>query len=94
MHKSLRHLIPAALLTASLGAAAHVVLEKPSAPAGSSYRAVLRVGHGCEGSPTTALRVLLPDGLRGAKPMPKPGWILATRRAPLARTLHLRRSGR
>lgn len=84
MHKSLRHLVSAALLSTALGAAAHVVLETPSAPAGSSYRAVLRVGHGCEGSPTKAIRVLLPDGLRGAKPMPKPGWTLTMRREPLA----------
>lgn len=71
--------------TAAVSAAsAHVVLEQPSAPAGSSYKAVLRIGHGCNGSPTTALRVLLPAGFQGAKPMPKPGWTLAVRREPLA----------
>jgi uncharacterized protein YcnI len=63
---------------------AHVVLQEPVAPAGSSYRAVFRVSHGCDGQPTTGLRVFIPDGVRGAKPMPKPGWTLSTRRAVVA----------
>lgn len=72
------------LLAGCIPALAHVVLEEPAAPAGSSYRAVFRVAHGCDGRPTTAIRVLLPEGFRGAKPMPKPGWTLSTRRATLA----------
>lgn len=57
-------------------AAAHITLERQEAPVGSSYKAVLRVPHGCNGSPTTAIRVRLPTGLIGVKPMPKPGWQL------------------
>lgn len=72
------------LLATTTLASAHVVLEDQAALAGSSYRAAFRVGHGCSGSPTTAIRVVLPAGVRGAKPMPKPGWTLAIRRAPLA----------
>ncbi|MFZ5567047.1 MAG: YcnI family protein [Pseudomonadota bacterium] len=71
------------VLGASL-AQAHVVLEEPAALAGSSYRASFRVGHGCAGSPTTGIQVYLPAGVRGAKPMPKAGWALTTRRALLA----------
>lgn len=63
---------------------AHVVLEEPAALAGSSYRASFRIGHGCAGSPTTGIRVFIPAGVRGAKPMPKAGWTLSTQRAPLA----------
>ena len=63
---------------------AHVTLEQASAPAGSYYKAVLRVGHGCAGLPTTALRVQLPAGFKGAKPMPKSGWTLSTRSEKLA----------
>ncbi len=63
---------------------AHVLLEEPAALAGSSYRAALRIGHGCAGRPTTGVRVFLPAGVRGAKPMPKAGWALSTRRATLA----------
>ena len=74
------------LLAATLGAAAlsatparaHVELETDQAPAGSSYKAVLMVPHGCAGSPTVALRVQIPDGVVGAKPMPKPGWTVTT----------------
>jgi uncharacterized protein YcnI len=65
-------------------ASAHVVLVQPQAPAGSAYTAALRVGHGCEGSPTHTVTVQVPDGLRGAKPQPKPGWTLTVRKAPLA----------
>jgi uncharacterized protein YcnI len=62
----------------------HVVLDEPVALAGSSYKAALRVGHGCEGSPTTAITVLLPAGFQGAKPMPKAGWVVAVKREKLA----------
>ena len=56
---------------------AHVTLETGSAPAGSYYKAVLRVGHGCAGSATKAIRMQLPVGFEAAKPMPKAGWALA-----------------
>lgn len=61
----------------------HVVLGEPAALAGTSYRAALRVGHGCGTSPTMAIQVAIPAGFRGAKPMPKPGWRLAVRKAAL-----------
>jgi len=63
---------------------AHVTLESRSAPAGSYYKAVFRVPHGCEGAATTGLRVQLPEGAVSVKPMPKPGWTLAIVRAPLS----------
>jgi periplasmic copper chaperone A len=66
-----------ALLLAPQLAAAHVTLETQKAFADSSYKAVLRVPHGCEGKPTTAIRVQIPEGLIAVKPMPKPGWQLA-----------------
>ncbi len=62
---------------------AHVVLAEPAALANTSYRATLRVGHGCDGASTTAIRVTLPAGFRGAKPMPKAGWILSVKSAKL-----------
>ena len=61
----------------------HVVLGEPAALASTSYRATLRVGHGCDGSPTTGLTVIIPAGFKGAKPMPKPGWSLSTKVAKL-----------
>ncbi len=68
---------------------AHVSLEQRSAPAGSSYKATLRIGHGCDGSATTLVRVFVPDSVRGAKPMPKAGWTLTAPRVPLAQPYEL-----
>lgn len=58
---------------------AHATLEQAQAPAGSYYKAVLRVPHGCEGQATHTVNVEVPEGLIGVKPMPKPGWDLQTR---------------
>lgn len=72
------------LLGASTTVSAHVTLEQPTALAGSYYKAVFRVGHGCQGSPTTGLTITLPTGVVAAKPMPKPGWSLHARIGKLA----------
>ena len=68
--------IAVAVLCMTGSATAHVVLESKRAPAGSTYKAVLQVGHGCEGSPTKSIRVQIPEGVIAVKPMPKPGWEL------------------
>jgi uncharacterized protein YcnI len=72
-----------AIITAASAVFGHVVLEDQAALAGRSYKAVLKVGHGCEGSPTTAMRVTIPAGFKGAKPMPKAGWRLDIKTAKL-----------
>lgn len=77
-------LCASALLLLSAPAWAHVTLEQAQAVSGSTYKAVLRVSHGCEGLPTTAIRVEIPAGFQGAKPMPKAGWTTQTKRATLA----------
>ena len=65
-------LVPAA-------AFAHATLEQPTATAGSFYKAVMRIGHGCEGGAATqTVRIQIPDGVKQAKPMPKAGWKLET----------------
>src|SRR5262245_3031009 len=66
-----------ALASISL-AAAHVDFETPETPLGAIYKAVMRVNHGCEGSPTVTLRVRMPDGVIAVRPMPKAGWTLDT----------------
>ena len=68
-----------ALSTISASTWAHVTLEQQQVEANTTYKAVLRVGHGCEGLPTTAVRVQLPTGFQGAKPMPKTGWTLQSK---------------
>jgi uncharacterized protein YcnI len=47
------------------------------------------VPHGCAGSPTVGLRVQIPDGVIGTKPMAKLGWKITTKTANLAQTIDL-----
>ena len=68
----------AAVLCGGTAAFAHITLETQEAPVGSTYKAVLRVPHGCEGKATVAVRVKIPEGMIAVKPMPKPGWDLKT----------------
>lgn len=65
--------------------AAHVVLDKKTAPAGSYFWGSFRVGHGCDGSATVAITINLPDGIRGAKPKPKAGWTIERKVGKLAK---------
>ena len=77
-------MLAALSLGLSAGALAHTVLEYQVATAGQSYKATFKVGHGCGSSPTRQIAVDIPAGMRGARPMPKPGWTLDVQRAPLA----------
>lgn len=74
----LKSLIPAAALIVigATAAVAHVSLETKEAPVASTYKAIFRVGHGCEGKPTLKVRVQIPEGVIAAKPQPKAGWTL------------------
>ncbi len=81
-----RGAITAALLTLAVPAQAHTTLEAQQASVASTYKAVLRVGHGCEGAPTLKLRVRIPEGVINVKPMPKPGWEMETVKAPYGKT--------
>jgi uncharacterized protein YcnI len=84
---SLRIVAAAALLCATSNAAfAHVTLETQEASPAGSYKAVLRVPHGCKGSATIRIRVQIPEGVIAVKPMPKPGWTLETVKGPLAKS--------
>ncbi len=67
----------AASLTVS-AASAHVTLERREAPANSYFKFVLAVPHGCGEQATNTLRVRIPAGIVGVKPMPKAGWMLET----------------
>jgi uncharacterized protein YcnI len=77
-------LLAAVALTAALTgqASAHVSIEPTEAPAESTFKGVLKVGHGCDGAATTSIRVQIPDGVIAVKPMPKPGWELSTKVEP------------
>lgn len=71
--KTLKYTLLLAVLTAS-NVYAHAVLENKTAQNGSYFKATIRIGHGCEGAAINRITVEIPDGLRLAKPQPKPGW--------------------
>ena len=70
---ALSALIFISLLSSAQG---HVTLERREAEIGAGYKAVFSVPHGCGGSATLKIRVRIPEGVIGVKPMPKPGWQL------------------
>ncbi|HWK66483.1 MAG TPA: YcnI family protein [Rhizobiaceae bacterium] len=77
----------AATLMLWCGAAqAHISLEIKKAPVGSTYKAVFRVPHGCEGKPTNVVRVQIPEGVIAVKPQPKAGWQLQKIRGAYAKS--------
>ena len=79
-------LFAALLITASTSFAfAHAALERKEASPNSAYRGVVQIMHGCGGSPTKRVSVTIPEGIVGAKPMPKPGWQLSTEKGAYAR---------
>lgn len=80
-------LMGAGVLAFSAAATAHATLETSQAVAGSYYKAVVRIGHGCEGKPTLKVRVKIPNGVSAVKVMPKAGWTLDIVKGPLATPL-------
>ncbi|MBN9028540.1 MAG: hypothetical protein BGO05_14285 [Rhizobiales bacterium 63-7] len=74
--KHLKTILPALALLGigATAASAHITLETQQAPVGSTYKAVFRVGHGCEGKPTVKIKVQIPEGVISVKPQPKTGW--------------------
>ena len=79
----MKSIITTVLALVSVTAEAHITVEQGRAQAGAYYNLVFGVPHGCEGSPTRALTVFLPEGFVGAKPMPKAGWALDSKKEKL-----------
>ena len=69
-----------ALLAPAGPAGAQIVLSQPSFEAGQNYAAFFKVEKGCEGSPTTALSVQIPDGVIVLDTPSKPGWTVSSSR--------------
>ncbi len=59
----------------------HATLETSEATINLSYKGVIRIAHGCSGSPTTRIKIKIPEGIMSVKPMPKSGWTLTTVKA-------------
>jgi len=79
-------MVAAATVAIASPALAHATLEKGEAALGSTYKAVFRVPHGCEGKPTNVVRVQVPEGVIAVKPMPKAGWVLEKVRGAYAKS--------
>jgi len=79
----MRFWLVSAVFLAPAIAYAHVTLETGQAVAESYYKAVMRVPHGCQGSPTRRIQVRIPEGVSSVKMQPKPGWrVSAVNRKP------------
>jgi len=73
----------AALLLFAAPAAAHVTANPREATAGGYTYHAFRVGHGCEGSPTTKVAVQVPEGVVSVKPQETAGWTIAITNGPI-----------
>lgn len=75
-----------AIIASQSSAFAHVTLATGETRAGTYYKAVFQVPHGCDGAATQAIRIEIPEGVIGVKPMPKPGWTLNVSRGAYAKS--------
>jgi uncharacterized protein YcnI len=84
---TLRGALGAAALTlvSAQGAFAHATLGVTQASPNAGFRGIVQINHGCDGTPTLRVKVTVPEGVIGVKPMPKPGWSLATTRGAFAK---------
>ncbi len=64
----------ALVVSVPLAAIAHVGVSPSSTAAGSTSQLAFSVGHGCEGSPTTALTFTIPEEFVAVAPHINPNW--------------------
>ena len=55
---------------------AHVGLSLTEAPKGATFMLGFGIGHGCDGQPTTTVRLQIPAGVIAVQPVAKPGWTI------------------
>ena len=84
--RGLQRLTAAAVIASQQSASAHVTLATGEARANTYYKAVFQVPHGCDGAATQTVRVQIPEGVIGVKPMPKAGWTLSITRGAYAKS--------
>lgn len=63
-------------LGAPLAASAHVHVDPGTAAAGGTQTLTFSFAHGCDGSPTTALAIDIPEGVGNATPIVQGGWTI------------------
>jgi len=69
-------------LIAAAPAAAHVTIAPAEAPADGYAALQVQVPHGCDGSPTKAIRVQIPESVPSVTPQIHPGWEVTTEEGP------------
>jgi uncharacterized protein YcnI len=69
------------VLATPLAAGAHVGVSPDVAPPGEAAVLTFSFSHGCDESPTTALRITMPEGLASVSPTVDPAWDIAVERA-------------
>lgn len=62
---------------APLAASAHVHVDPGTASAGATETLTFAFSHGCDGSPTTALVIDIPEGVGNATPVVQGGWTIS-----------------
>lgn len=72
-----------ALASAPLAAGAHVGADASSTAAGSYTVITFSVPHGCDGSPTTEVRITLPEDIPSVTPTVNPNWTISRTLVPL-----------
>jgi periplasmic copper chaperone A len=65
-----------ALTAAPLAASAHVTVTPSGTAAGTSSVLTFAFGHGCDGSPTTALAIDIPESVMAVAPTLHPNWTI------------------
>jgi uncharacterized protein YcnI len=78
-------LAASAFIASQSTAFAHITLATGEARTGTYYKAVFQVPHGCDGAATKIIRIQIPEGVIGVKPMPKAGWTLNITRGAYAK---------
>ncbi len=64
------------VLAAPIAAGAHVGVSPEELTAGEHGVITFSFSHGCDGSPTTALRITMPEGLASAAPTMDGDWVI------------------
>lgn len=63
-------------VAAPLAASAHVHVDPGTASAGGTQTLAFSFSHGCDGSPTSALAIDIPEGVGNATPIVQGGWTI------------------
>ncbi len=70
-------------LAPALAASAHVSASASSTAAGSYSIVTFSVPHGCDGSPTTAIEIEIPETILSVTPTVNPNWTITKNMVPL-----------